>query len=61
MKDEPIGTLINSAGIVGSRHTPLQMNAAEFADIMRVSVLGPTLVKTAFLPICAQRKGPRWP
>lgn len=52
---------MNSAGIMGSRHTPLQMNAAEFADIMRVSVLGPTLVKTAFLPICAQRKGPRWP
>lgn len=52
---------MNSAGIMGSRHTPLQMNAAEFADIMRVNVLGPTLVKTAFLPICAQRRAPRRP
>jgi short-subunit dehydrogenase len=61
LKDEPIGTHMNSAGIMGSRHTPLQMNAAEFADIMRVNVLGPTLVKTAFLPICAQRRAPRRP
>ncbi len=50
MKDEPIGTLINNAGIMGTRQTPLQMSAKEFADVMRVNVLGPTLVTTAFLP-----------
>ncbi len=50
LKGEPIGTLINNAGIMGTRHTPLQTSAVEFADIMRVNVLGPTLVTTAFLP-----------
>ncbi|MBX9741573.1 MAG: SDR family oxidoreductase [Beijerinckiaceae bacterium] len=47
---EPIGTLINNAGIMGSRNTALQMDPAEFMDIMRVNVLGPVLVTRAFLP-----------
>ncbi len=50
LKDEPIGTLINNAGIMGTRHTPLQTSAKEFAEVMRINVLGPTLVTTAFLP-----------
>lgn len=50
LKNEPVGTLINNAGIMGARHTPLQMSASDFADIMRVNVLGPTLVTSVFLP-----------
>ena len=49
LKGEPIGTLINNAGIMGARSTPLQTDGAEFMDIMRVNVLGPTLVTKAFL------------
>jgi NAD(P)-dependent dehydrogenase (short-subunit alcohol dehydrogenase family) len=50
LKGEPVGTLINNAGIMGSRQTPLQMDAAEFIEIIRVNALGPTLVTRAFLP-----------
>lgn len=50
LKGEAIGTLINNAGIMGSRRTPLQTEADEFMDIMRVNVLGPTLVTRALLP-----------
>ena len=50
LKGESIGTLINNAGIMGTRQTPLQVDAAQFMDIMRVNVLGPTLVTKAFLP-----------
>jgi NAD(P)-dependent dehydrogenase (short-subunit alcohol dehydrogenase family) len=50
LKDEPIGTLINNAGIMGAPSTPLETNAEEFIALMRVNVLGPVLVTRAFLP-----------
>lgn len=50
LQGEPIGTLINNAGVMGTRRTPLQTDADEFMEIMRVNVLGPTLVTKAFLP-----------
>jgi NAD(P)-dependent dehydrogenase (short-subunit alcohol dehydrogenase family) len=49
LQGEPIGTLINNAGVMGTRSTPLQMDAAEFMDVMRVNVLGPMLVTRAFI------------
>ena len=57
LKGEPIGTLINNAGIMGTRRTGLQLEAAEFMDIMRVNVLGPVLVTRAFLPNLRAAKG----
>lgn len=54
---EPIGTLINNAGIMGSRNTALHMDPAEFMDIMRVNVLGPVLVTRAFLPNLRAARG----
>lgn len=57
LKGEPIGTLINNAGIMGTRRTGLQLEAAEFMDIMRVNVLGPVLVTRAFLSNLRAAKG----
>lgn len=50
LKDEPIGTLINNAGVMGARSAPLETNADDFITLMRVNVLGPVLVTRAFLP-----------
>lgn len=46
---EPIGTLINNAGVMGSRSAPLEMSGEEFMDTMRVNALGPMLVTRAFI------------
>lgn len=50
LKDAPIGTLINNAGIMGKRQSALEMEADDFMQIMRVNVLAPVLVTRAFLP-----------
>lgn len=49
LRGEPIGTLINNAGIMGTRRTPMQIDANEFMEVMRVNVLGPALVTRAFI------------
>ncbi|MFN3892210.1 MAG: SDR family oxidoreductase [Beijerinckiaceae bacterium] len=53
----PIGVLINNAGVMGARRTPLQTDADEFMEIMRVNVLGPTLVTRAFVPNLRAARG----
>ena len=50
VQNEPIATLINNAGVMGTRRTPLQTDEDEFLDIMRTNVLGPMLVTKALLP-----------
>jgi len=50
LKDEPIGTLINNAGVMGKRQAALEMDGEDFMNTVRVNVLGPVLVTRAFLP-----------